>query len=122
MKRGIIMNLKELKETIDFVIGQLRHDYEKPEQIPVLINLSENSIGARASSGVNYACMGIDWEHGQFRLQPSKSLVSKGNALTDVKEVVRKEFEGRAYYFCPRCGDKIAKDDYYCRYCGQKLK
>lgn len=60
------MNLLELKENVDFAIEQL-HSYEKPKDIQVLITLSERSIGARASTRVIYAGLGIDWKHGQFR-------------------------------------------------------
>ncbi|MFY9421518.1 MAG: zinc ribbon domain-containing protein [Bacilli bacterium] len=114
------MNLKELKTIVDFTIENLQ-PHQKPEEIQVLITLSESSIGSRAASGISYIGMGFDWEHGQLRIEPSKKLVSKGNSLNDVKKVVQKEFEHRKYYVCPRCLQKIAKDDYYCRYCGQKL-
>ena len=114
------MNLNELKIMVDSTIEHLH--FEKPENIPVLITLSERSMGSRASSGVKYANMGFDWERGQFRIEPTKTLVSKGNSLTDVKDVVIRRYEGRNYYFCPMCQQKISKNDSYCRYCGQKLK
>ena len=114
------MDLLELKTIIDSTIENLR--YEKPENISVLITLSESSIGPRASSSVKYASLGFDWEHNQFRLQPRKPLVTKGNSLTDVKNITCKQFEGRNYYFCPRCQQKISKNDSFCRYCSQKLK
>jgi YHS domain-containing protein len=114
------VNLKELKLIIDSTIDNLH--YEKPENIPVLITLSESSIGSRAASSVEYAGMGFDWERGQFRLEPSKSLVTKGNNLTDIKSIDCRQYDGRNYYFCPRCQQKISKNDSYCRYCSQKLK
>jgi hypothetical protein len=115
------LNLSELKSTVDFTIEQL-HDYENPEEINVLITLDESSMGARASSGIRFVGMGFDWEHGQLRIEPTKKLVSKGNALTNIKNVARFEFGGQPYWGCPKCLQKIAKDDSYCRYCGQKLK
>lgn len=115
------MNLDELKTTVDYTINDLSNK-EDAKNIPVLITLSEGSIGARASSTINDVNMGFDWEHGQFRIEPSRKLVRKGNALTDVKEIIQREFEGRKYYVCPRCESKISKSDNYCRYCGQKLK
>ncbi|MFS0643835.1 hypothetical protein [Siminovitchia sp. 179-K 8D1 HS] len=114
------MNLMELKTIIDTTIEHLC--YEKPENVPVLITLSESSVGARASSAVRYAGLGFDWEHNQFRIEPSKTLVTKGNSLTDVKEVTCRQYEGRNYYFCSRCQQKISKNDSFCRYCSQKLK
>ena len=115
------MNLEELKENIDSTIRHL-NDYENPKNIMVLISLKENSMGGRASSGVSCVGMGFDWEHGQFRIEPTKSLVSMGNAITDIKSVICKEYDGRKYYKCPRCESKISKNDNYCRECGQKLK
>jgi len=115
------MNLKELKSTIDFTIENL-NDYQNPEEINVLITLEESSIGARASSGIKYVGMGFDWERGQFRIEPSKPLVKKGNALDDIKGITQFEFGGQKYWGCPRCLQKIKKDDCYCRYCGQKLR
>lgn len=115
------MNLSELKSTVDFTIKHLQ-DHQKPEDINVLITLEENSVGARAYSGVRYVGMGFDWEHGQLRIEPTKKLISKENALTNVKSITKLEFGGRSYWGCPRCTQKIAKDDFYCRHCGQKLK
>lgn len=115
------MDLLELKSIINHTIEQL-HIYQDPKEINVLITLSDSSIGARASSEIKYAGLGFDWESGQFRLEPTKVLVTKGNTLKDIKPVKREQFEGRNFYFCPRCDGKIAKDDCYCRECGQKLK
>jgi hypothetical protein len=114
------MNLAELKTIVDRSIEQLK--FEKPENVSVLITLSESSMGARASSCVKYAGLGFDWERGQFRFEPDKSLVTKGNNLIDIKGVVCRQYEGRNYYYCPRCQQKISKDDSYCRFCSQKLK
>lgn len=114
------MNLLDLKHAVDFTIDHLHH--QNPKEINVVITLSESSMGARASSAVKYAGQGMDWEHGQFRLEPIKNLVTKGNNLTDVKSVVCRQYDGRNFYFCPRCNEKIAKKDNYCRGCSQKLK
>ena len=69
------MNLKELKNIVDFAIENLQH-HQNPEEISVLITLSESSVGSRASSTIKYVGMGFDWEHGQFRIEPV-TLVSK---------------------------------------------
>ena len=114
------MNLKELKQNIDFQISNL-YSYQNLEQINVLINLSENSIGSRAATAIKYIGMGIDWESGQLRIEPEKHLVSKGNAINDSKNKMVQTIEGRKYYFCSRCEEKISKGDHYCRNCGQKL-
>lgn len=117
------MNLKELKGTIDFTISTL-HKYESPEDIPVLITLSEPSVGSRASSGVIYVGTGIDWEHGQLRIEPEQKLVRKGNAKTDV--IPSYEHTpyggGRKVFICKMCGCQVGKDDRYCKHCGQRLR
>jgi hypothetical protein len=114
------LNLEEFKIIVDHTVDNLHH--KKANEVPVLITLSESSMGARASSNVKYANMGFDWEHGQFRIEPDISLVRKGNSLTDIKNVICRQYEGKNYYFCPRCQQKITKTDKYCRYCSQKLK
>jgi hypothetical protein len=114
------MNLKELKMIVDSTIENLR--FEKPENVQVLITLSEMSMGPRASIAVRTAYLGFDWEHNQFRIEPVKALVTKGNNLTDTKSAIFWQSKGRKYYFCPSCHQNVAKNDYYCRHCGQKLK
>lgn len=115
------MDLKMLKENIDRIIDLLP-SYQKAEDIPVLITLSSNSVGARASCEAKYVGMGIDWEGGQFRIEPSVKLVKIGDSLIDVKPPRQKEFSGRKYYTCQRCECKISRDDKFCRQCGQRLR
>ena len=115
------MNLQQLKAIVDFTVENLPK-YINPEDILVCITLSESSIGSRAFSGITYANMGIDWESSQFRLEPEKRLVRKGNSMQDAKEKRYEIYDGRKYYFCPICEDKISKDDNFCRSCGQRLK
>jgi hypothetical protein len=121
MNRGDKMNLAEAKAVIDHIIDNL-YAYQDPTKIPILITLSERSIGGRASSGVDNMVMGFDWESNQFRIQPSKSLVAKGHNFEDEKEKLFTEYNNRKYYICPRCEHIIAKGDKFCRGCGQKLK
>ena len=117
------MNLKELKDNVDFTINNL-NNYKKPEDISVLITLSETSVGARASSGIKYVGMGFDWEYGQFRIHPEKALVRQGKALNDIKPVYEHTplNGGRKSYICNTCGRIVSKDDRYCKHCGQRLR
>ena len=114
------MNLEELKASIDSEIENLQGNELK--DISVLITLTENSMGARASSEIQSINMGFDWEHGQLRIHPSKCLVKKGNSSKDIKNAICREYDGRKYYICPRCETKVSKHDNYCRGCCQKLK
>lgn len=115
------MNLKQLKETVDKTI-ELLQSHQSPEEIPVLITINNNSVGARGSCETKYVGMGFDWEHGQFRIEPSANLVKLADSLTDIKVPIQKEFGGRKYYTCVRCECRTSKDDRYCRQCGQKLR
>ena len=117
------MKLTELKNAIEFAIENLR-EYDSPDDIQVIISLSEPSMGASAGTSIGFAGMGFDWERGQFRIEPSEKLVRKGKALYDVKSPRSEVFDGRTYFFCDNCGggNRVAKDDKYCRCCGQRLR
>lgn len=116
------MNLKELKEVVDFSMKQLQGT--PPEKVPVLVTLYERGIGPRAATKIKHAGLGFDWEMNQFRLESEELIVRKGNSIHDVKPVLSEEFNGRQHYFCSNeyCRSKIFKKDRYCRECGQKLK
>ena len=114
------MNLSELKTIIDSTVNNLR-DYQDSKSIPVLITLSDKSIGARSSSRVDFAGMGFDWEHGQFRLEPSKRLGIMGYKSKDVMPYVCELHQGKNYYFCAYCESRVAKNDKFCKHCGQRM-
>lgn len=67
--------------------------------------------------------MGIDWEHNQFRIQPADDICRFGRLKDAPAPKVGLKFDGRSYYFCPRCGGgyRVKKDDRYCGDCGQRL-
>ena len=67
------MNLKELKDRIDFLYEVSRN----PEQINVYITISEKAIGGRAKCGVKSVGLGADWEHNQLRIEPEDKLIKK---------------------------------------------
>ena len=114
------MNLIELKKSVDFVFEKVAN----PDEVSVCVTLVEPSIGGRAKTEVKYAVMGFDWEQNQFRIEPKDELVRKGRDLKiaiPVKE--RLSFDKTCKVFrCPICDGHIAKNDYFCRFCGQKLK
>jgi hypothetical protein len=115
------MNILELKQIVDHYIENL-DSYEKPEDITVLITLSESSMGPRASCSVKNCYIGFDWEKNQFRLEPDQPLTRKGNALYDPKPIKKLTFSGVTFNGCPKCRMKVTSDDFYCRYCGQRFK
>ena len=114
------MNLKELQSIVNRTVEHI-NKHMLPEEIPVLISLQQASIGARASSHVVCANMGIDWENGQFRIEPAKPLAELTHTYTYEQEKVMREYSGRKSYFCPRCNEKLGKEDQFCKRCGQKV-
>lgn len=69
------MKLKDLKHKIDFLYKQYENHPEIPDDLDVVITTSESSIGGRAKVNVRSANRGIDWEGGQFRIEPEHKLV-----------------------------------------------
>lgn len=110
------MKLRDLKASIDSYIG-LGH-----EEDPVLITLSQPSIGSRASCGIRGIYPGFDWEHGQMRIEPDKPIVTAGRSKDDMKPMAIYAYSApRPFYNCPTCGKKVKKDDNYCSRCGQHI-
>ncbi len=95
----------------------------------VKIDLNMASIGPRASSGVDTAYLGFDWDHGSFHISPSLKLVLDGFRRDDPKTVliyedkVMSRAKGRPYLirYCPRCQNSVKKNQRYCSVCGQAL-
>lgn len=114
------MKLSELKSLID---AHIKEDCTGNE--PVLITLSNPSVGGRAFTEIKYAGLGIDWEHGQFRIQPKDKLRKEGRTLDDPQKMVvhRYIYNKRNLYSynCPNCGEKISKTANYCSRCGQRV-
>lgn len=111
--------LADLKAYIDQIAET--SNWENLDKIALYITLAENSIGSRAYETVRCVGMGIDWEHNQFRIEPTQNLVHKGNSIQDAKSIVCRPYDGRNYYWCPTCQGRVSKGDRYCRACGQKL-
>lgn len=112
------ITLIELKTIIDKTMELHNNIVDNP----VLITLSMPSIGGRKSCGVKCVNMGIDWEHGQFRIEPNKELVLKGSARDNVIKPIQREYSKRTYSSCGVCGQRVTKDARYCSHCGQRLK
>lgn len=114
------MNLKELKEKIDFIYKTEK----EPENVCVFVTLIEPSIGGRAKMEVKHINMGFDWEHSQLRIEPAEGLVRKDkDKQTAIPVKERLSFDKTCKVFCcPICDGHLNKNDKYCKFCGQKLK
>lgn len=115
------MNLLELKQIVDANCERIPNG-GKPEDISVLITTKDPSIGPRASVGVEGLFMGFDWESNQLRIEPAEKIVRIGNRMDDVKPAVLRAYNGKNYYWCPKCGYRVGKEDRFCKTCGQKMK
>lgn len=82
------MKLKDLKHRIDFIYEQYKNRPEIPDNLDVVITTSERSIGGRAKVDVSAVHRGIDWEHNQFRIEPTCKLIK----LSEVENDGRKYF------------------------------
>ena len=111
------MNLEQLKKAVDHAVSELK---SHPKDVPVLITVCGPATGIRTKAAVGVTCarMGVDWEHGQFRLLPELGLVEKGYELYTPRLIVHKD----GLFWCPNCGDRIDEGDWFCRGCGQKMR
>lgn len=66
------MTLGELQQTVNSLIDR-GHDLNDE----VRITTSNDSVGARASVGVQYVCPGFDFEKGQILITTDKKIVSE---------------------------------------------
>jgi hypothetical protein len=120
------MNLAEFKHSVDFIYSSLRN-YEKPEDINVVLEIDEPSVGAGACVNVTYISRGIDWESGRVNVCVSEKIVRKGHSKEDVIAPWEHEYDygnGKKTTIrdCRMCGGLIKKDDRYCIHCGQRLR
>lgn len=113
------MKAKKLKEVIDFYIN---NGHENDD---VVITLSEPSIGCRAFSDIRYVASGFDFEHGQIRIEPEKSLLSKTKDRDAPMKPWAKTYDygnrKQTIIHCPICENKLRKADKYCSKCGQMI-
>jgi len=114
------VTLSELKDQVDFLVSN-GHGTDT-----VLITLSESSVGARASTGVNGLYSGFDWEHGQVRISTQKKIISYEKDRDKEMLPRREDYDIgkriRHLVLCPKCENQLRKDDNYCSCCGQKIK
>lgn len=114
------MILSELKKQIDFLCDNGHGDN------PVLVTLSESSIGARAATAITGIHPGFDWEHGQVRVSTEKKIISYEKNRDKAIEPRKEDYDigTRVHHLllCPKCQNHLKKDDNYCGRCGQRIK
>lgn len=112
------MTAKELYDNLTRLlkIGDVKDD------TPVLIALSDSSVGGRTSCRISGIHAGFDWEAGQLRIEPEEKIFKNIHRMNEPVGIIREECGDVSFNACGRCHMKIAKDDRYCRHCGQRLK
>lgn len=108
-----IMNLKELKESVDLLVANGMEDRE------VVVTIDRPSFGPMASVAVVGLYPGIDWENHQVRIDLSAPVIEKSKDR-DEKMVMKKNPVGRGW-ICPACGYFVHAGDRFCHNCGQRL-
>lgn len=111
--------VKEALLTLQWIIER------KPEYAdkPLLVTTNDRSIGGRACVEVQDIYQGIDWEHGQIRIQPCEDIVKKynGRDIEKDKWLFTERITNKKYPVCSSCTCRVAKPDQYCKHCGQRL-
>lgn len=115
------MDLNGLKKSIEHLF-EIGCDGSEP----VLIVLSEASVGARASCGINGIYRGFDWENGEIRISTDKDIISKKKDRDNPMPVKIKEYDYNSnrktiIRKCPVCENHCKKDAKYCDNCGQRI-
>lgn len=112
------MTLEEMYYDAKF----LMEDKSIPNDTEVLITISNAIVGARDSVGISAIYKGIEFESGQIRIEPMKKIYNNILRMDSPAGIVREEFGGVSFNACGKCHMKVAKDDLYCRHCGQRLR
>ena len=112
------MKVKDLYTLLKFYVDENMDCLE----FPVLISLSEPSIGSRIMVGISNVYQGFDWENGKMILEPNIKLVRNGRSKNDLMPVNIYAHEGTKRLFCcPRCNERVGKSDNYCKNCGHEV-
>lgn len=112
------MNVGKLQWALDFALKTHR---DLTTESPVLITVKAPSMGPRASVGVFSAGAGMDWENGEFRIEPDEKLF-KTSRMDEKTGVLEYNDNGKRWYACMRCRLRVSRTDNYCKHCGQRLQ
>ena len=90
-----------------------------------MITTADRSIGGRAFVYATWIGEGFDWESGQIRINTDEKVLKYKNGRDVAKSPIIRKYEQAGKKFvvkkCPTCDNKIAKEDRFYRYCGQKI-
>lgn len=114
------MVLSELKRQVD-ILCEIGYGEKS-----VLVTLSDKSIGARAAAGITNINVGFDWEQGQIRISTDKKIISYDKDRDLPMSATKWDCDNgngkiRHLLICPKCDNRLKKDDRYCSNCGQRL-
>lgn len=113
------MTVKDLKDKVDFLFENGRSGNL------VVVKLKEPSVGGIACSKVESIHAGFDWDGGKAIITCEDDLLSyrkdRDNPMSAVKIVYTKYPELKPVIHCPKCENKIRKNDRYCNKCGQAV-
>lgn len=85
------MNLKELKDHVDFLVAQAQMQHLAPEEVSVGVKVKTvNSVGGTPTVGIKGIHLGFDWDHGRCLIQPEADLREIGR---DELAALRKSHE-----------------------------
>lgn len=102
------MNLKELKEQVDFL---MKHYEKEAEELEVAIRLSDPSIGGSAFTKVHSIHKGIDWEGFRININPSEPIIRKTNKrqikINDEESAFVKELNDTLIKYQPERQSKL---------------
>ena len=120
------MNLEKLHHIIEEYLTQpWRH--ENVGEYPVVVTTKDWSAGPRASVGVGYVSLGMDWEKGQVRISPSEDIISvkyHQKKLDAVREGIKpfsQEFSVGTVWYCTNCDRVLDTEWKFCPRCGARI-
>jgi len=88
------MNLKELKEQVDWLYeSQLRHNYPTPEGVNVVVVVkTAGSAGGTPCVNIKNMQSGFDWDNGKLMIFPDKDLrIIEADELLALRKAHEKE-------------------------------
>lgn len=117
----MFLTLKKLYENCKHFL-----DNGLDENTPIYVTTSDNSIGGRAYVTIQSIHNGFDWESGQIRIETNEKILKyeKDRDFALEPKIKHYKFNNRnsTIISCPKCENKLRRNDKYCSICGQKIK